>query len=231
MNLDPNVPSQFPTGVNCGGQVLDFSHTEFPKEDQILSIHQRRPKFVSQGVIPSLPITVPDGGTGVINIPQNGVIFGNTTSPIGTVPVNATATRKFLEQVSSAAPVFTTLISSDIPNNGASTTGNAGGLSTVKANATQTTSNTNQVFANGPSGTITMFAALAGREVASFYLVNTFIAATSKVFLQVRGSDMNGIPPIVSTFQPTTNLILIKIYNPSSLPQTAPTQIDYLVNQ
>lgn len=112
----------------------------------------------------------------------------------------------------------------------ATTATNAAGLAIAKVNQTQGTSNTTAVVANGASGTLTMFAALAGEEVDTFTFTNSSIVPTSKIFLQVRGTTAAGIPPIISAGTPGSGSTTINVYNPSALAQSAATLIDYIVN-
>lgn len=60
-------------------------------------------------------LSVDRGGTGLTTIPLNAVMYGNDASPVATVTPNATATRKFLMQVSGNAPTFEVLTTSDLP--------------------------------------------------------------------------------------------------------------------
>jgi hypothetical protein len=51
-------------------------------------------------------LAVADGGTGVSILAQNGVLYGNAANAIQALAVNATATRKYLSQISSSAPTW-----------------------------------------------------------------------------------------------------------------------------
>ena len=73
--------------------------------------------------VPTIPISdisgvlpVASGGTGDTTLALNGVLYGNVTSPILALSVNATATRKFLEQDTSGAPNWSALVAGDIPD-------------------------------------------------------------------------------------------------------------------
>lgn len=61
------------------------------------------------GILP-----VANGGTGAASLTANAVLYGNGTSPIQVVAVNATATNKYLRQVSSGAPSFQQVATSDL---------------------------------------------------------------------------------------------------------------------
>lgn len=226
-----NEVSSLPTGVNCGGEELDFSHTQFPVDGLFMSISQRRPIFVpASGVGPTLPVSVPNGGTGDTAFPPGGVLFGNGVGQLLASTVNMTPAREFLEQDNGNLPAFSALVSGDIPNNAANTTGTAGGLSTLKSNATQSGSNTTTVIANGLGGTITMHLALAGTEEDTFTFQNSFITTTSSVVLQARGIDAGGIPPMWSVGTPASGSVPIHVYNPSAVAQSAPLILDYIIN-
>ena len=60
-------------------------------------------------------LTVNKGGTGATTFTANGVLYGNTQSAIQALAVNATATNKFLTQVSSGAPAWNTIVAGDLP--------------------------------------------------------------------------------------------------------------------
>lgn len=60
-------------------------------------------------------LAVTRGGLGIGTLEANGVLYGNGTSAVQALAVNAAATRKFLKQLSSAAPVWDTLLAADIP--------------------------------------------------------------------------------------------------------------------
>lgn len=78
-------------------------------------------------------LNVNRGGTGAATLASNGILYGNGTSAVNVLAVNATGTNKFLTQSSSAAPAWAALVSGDIPNNGANTTGSAATLTTPRA--------------------------------------------------------------------------------------------------
>jgi hypothetical protein len=60
-------------------------------------------------------LAVSRGGIGAGTITPNAVTYGAGTGAIQTVPVNSSATNKFLTQSSSLAPAFATIASSDVP--------------------------------------------------------------------------------------------------------------------
>lgn len=80
-------------------------------------------------------LSVSRGGIGVGTLASNGVLYGNGTGAVLALAVNATGTNKFLTQVSSGAPAWNTIATSDLPNNGANPTASVG-LSTVNGSAT-----------------------------------------------------------------------------------------------
>lgn len=70
-------------------------------------------------------LAVARGGIGVGTLASNGVLYGNGTSAVQALAVNATATKKFLTQTSSAAPAWDTIAVADVPTLNQNTTGNA----------------------------------------------------------------------------------------------------------
>ncbi len=69
---------------------------------------------VAIGNIPTTLIPVSQGGTGLATVTSNTVPYGAGTSALSLTSVNATATNKFLRQVSSGAPSFEQILSTDI---------------------------------------------------------------------------------------------------------------------
>lgn len=110
-------------------------------------------------------LNVNRGGTGAATLASNGMLYGNGTSALNVLAVNATATNKFLTQSSSAAPAWAALVSGDIPNNGANTTGNAATLTTPRAiygNNFDGSAALTQIIASTYGGTGNGFAKLSG---------------------------------------------------------------------
>lgn len=60
-------------------------------------------------------VTVAQGGIGVGTLAINSVLYGNGTSAVQALAVNASGTNKFLTQLSSAAPTWATIAASDLP--------------------------------------------------------------------------------------------------------------------
>jgi hypothetical protein len=60
----------------------------------------------------ALPTT--NGGTGFTTFTSEGVVYASSTSALAQVPVNSTATNKYLQQVSSGAPTFAQIAFSDL---------------------------------------------------------------------------------------------------------------------
>ena len=60
-------------------------------------------------------LSVSRGGIGAVTLTPNGVLYGNGTSAVQALAINATATNKFLTQVSSGAPAWNTIATSDVP--------------------------------------------------------------------------------------------------------------------
>ena len=56
----------------------------------------------------------------------NGVLYGNASSAVQALAVNATSTWKFLAQANSGAPIWTALVASDLPSNGATPSASVG---------------------------------------------------------------------------------------------------------
>lgn len=59
-------------------------------------------------------LAVARGGIGVGTLASNGVLYGNGTSAVQALAVNSTATNKYLQQVSSGAPTWSTIPASEI---------------------------------------------------------------------------------------------------------------------
>ena len=78
------------------------------------------------------------GGTGTDTLASNAVLYGNATSAIQALAVNATATNKFLTQVSSGTPAWNTIQASDLPSSfsGLANPSSSIGLTTVNGSAT-----------------------------------------------------------------------------------------------
>ena len=71
-------------------------------------------------------LAVNRGGTGAGTLTSNGVLIGNGTLGVGTVSPNATGTNKFLSQISSGAPGWNVIQSSDVPAINLASSGNGG---------------------------------------------------------------------------------------------------------
>lgn len=82
------------------------------------------------GTAVTLPVSVPNGGTGAATFTGNGVLYGSGTSALGVTGVNNTATNKFLTQINGFAPAWATIQSSDLP---APTTSLIGGVKAINA--------------------------------------------------------------------------------------------------
>ncbi len=76
-------------------------------------------------------LSVARGGTGSASLPSGAILYGAGTSAVASVSVNATATNKFLTQVSSGNPALNTIQSSDVPAIDLSATGNGGIANTL----------------------------------------------------------------------------------------------------
>lgn len=59
-------------------------------------------------------LTVGNGGLGVATLASNGILYGNGASPVNVLAVNATATKKYLQQLSSGAPSWQQIAFPDI---------------------------------------------------------------------------------------------------------------------
>ena len=70
-------------------------------------------------------LAVSRGGIGVGTLASNGVLYGNGTSAVQALAVNASATKNFLTQTSSAAPAWGTIAAGDVPTLNQNTTGSA----------------------------------------------------------------------------------------------------------
>jgi hypothetical protein len=77
-------------------------------------------------------LAVARGGIGIGTLASNGVLYGNGTGAVQTLTVNATATKKFLTQTSSAAPAWDTIAVSDVPTLNQDTTGSAAKWTTAR---------------------------------------------------------------------------------------------------
>ena len=81
---------------------------------------------------PTGPVTLSlIGPHGFATLTQNGVLYGNATSAIQALAVNASATTKFLTQLSSAVPAWAVLVAGDIPDISATYSLKAGNASLV----------------------------------------------------------------------------------------------------
>lgn len=58
---------------------------------------------------------VGNGGTGAATLASNGVLYGNGTSAVQALAVNASGTNEFLTQSSSGAPAWNTIQTADVP--------------------------------------------------------------------------------------------------------------------
>lgn len=70
---------------------------------------------ITSGVWHGSVISVPYGGTGANSLTSNAVLYGAGTSPINALSPNASATNKFLTQVSGGAPAWNAIQPSDLP--------------------------------------------------------------------------------------------------------------------
>jgi hypothetical protein len=59
-------------------------------------------------------LAVARGGTGATTLASNGVLYGNGTSAVQALAVNSTATKKYLQQVSSGAPAWAQIAAADL---------------------------------------------------------------------------------------------------------------------
>lgn len=57
---------------------------------------------------------VGNGGLGVVTLASNGILYGNGASAVNVLAVNATATKKYLQQVSSGAPSWQQIAFADL---------------------------------------------------------------------------------------------------------------------
>jgi hypothetical protein len=134
---------------------------------------------------------------------QNGVLYGNGVSAIQALAVNATATRKFLTQVSSGVPAWLVIAAGDVPDLSATyslVAGNAalvtvGKLSTYNAIATVSngvaaeyaTIDTTGLTANVAASTLyAVPASGAGMYRISAYVVETTAGSVSSVLPNVQ---------------------------------------------
>lgn len=130
------------------------------------------------------------GPHGFATLAANGILYGNGTSPILALAVNATATRKFLQQVSSGAPTWAVLVAGDVPDLSAIyslTAGNAalvtvGKLTTYNAIATVGNGVASEVATIDTTGltanvaTATLYAVPASGE--GLYRINAYVVET-----------------------------------------------------
>lgn len=132
-------------------------------------------------------LTTGHGGTGLTTFTSNGVFFANSTSSVSQVALNATATNKFLTQVSSGTPAFNVIAQADLPTISLTgdVTGSASGgsiattLASVVVAATVGSATlipvitydakgriTSTTTAANPQGTVTSVAATAGTGIS-----------------------------------------------------------------
>lgn len=69
---------------------------------------------VTAGTWSASTVGVPYGGTGATSLTANGVLYGNGVSAVSALALNATATNKYLQQVSSGAPSWQQIALSDL---------------------------------------------------------------------------------------------------------------------
>lgn len=79
--------------------------------------------FEIGGVPVTLPVSVPNGGTGVASLTANGVLYGGGTGSIGATGINGTATKQFLSQTNGFAPSWNTIAAADVPASALTATG------------------------------------------------------------------------------------------------------------
>lgn len=70
--------------------------------------------YLGGGLTLGSPLVVASGGTGATTLSSNGVLYGQGSSAIAALAVNATATKKYLQQVSSGAPSWQQIAFADI---------------------------------------------------------------------------------------------------------------------
>lgn len=153
-------------------------------------------------------LVVSNGGTGLSTITSNAPLYGNGTGAVSTVPLNATATRQFLTQVSSGAPGFTSLVSGDIPNNAANTTGTAsnvtGTVAILNGGTGQTTANAGfnalspmttagDIIYGGVAGAATRLGlGTTGYQLTAGASAPTYVAIDNPQKVQFFGDGSNG---------------------------------------
>ncbi len=117
---------------------------------------------ITTGVWSGTTIGVSKGGTGVTTLALNGVLYGNAATSVLALAVNASATRKFLSQTSSAAPAWNTVDAGELV--GATLASNvlASSLTSVGTLAALTVTATIAGSISGNAATVTTNANLTG---------------------------------------------------------------------
>lgn len=164
----------------------------------------QNPTFLSFKFQTVLDVT--SGGTGTGTITQHGVLIGNGTSPLGTLPVAATNTilqgntgadpsfKSTIDNIiiggtTPASGSFTTLTATTVVATGkvssASPTAGVGYAAGAGATATQLTDKSSTVLINAVCGTITMNnAVLNAATIVTFTVTNSACEATDVIAIQ-----------------------------------------------
>lgn len=106
-------------GVLLGESTSAFSVTAAGASNTVLHGNTGAdPSFSAVSLTADVSGTLPvgSGGTGATTLASNGVLYGNATGAVQALAVNATATNKFLTQVSSGTPAWNAIIAGDVPN-------------------------------------------------------------------------------------------------------------------
>lgn len=116
-------------------------------------------------------LAVARGGIGVGTLASNGVVYGNGTGAVNVLAVNATATRKFLSQTSSATPAWNqpaTADISDMTSLGASIAKQSGVATIASASTTDLGSSDSQSITVSGTIAITSFGSTAPTGAVKF---------------------------------------------------------------
>jgi hypothetical protein len=126
----------------------------------------------------SAPITVPNGGTGLSTITQNGILYGNDASAIG-VTTAGTAGQLLTSNGAGVAPTF-----------------QAGGPLVLNLIQTQTAAN---------SATITFTSGITSTYITYLLVWSAVVPATNTALLQLTVSDNGGSSYLSSGYQSGIN--------------------------
>ncbi len=171
-------------------------------------------------------VTVAQGGIGIGTLASNGVLYGQGTSAVLALAVNATATNKFLTQVSSGAPAWATILAGDVPTLNQNTSGSAATLTTPRAINGTNFDGSAAITVTAAAGTLTGSTLAAGVTASSLTSVGTL--ATLSVTATITGS-ISGNAATVTTNANLTGVIT-SVGNATSIASQTGTGTKFVVD-